>query len=89
MKCINEGKRMMRLGDDVDKTPATVTKYKSKSKSSYCIDLNQHQDSLSKSKIQQAISTIVEDSLKLKNQEEEKNQHRSVVENKVDLIGGA
>lgn len=79
----------MRLGDDVDKTPATVTKYKSKSKSSYSIDLNQHQDSLSKPKIQQAISTIVEDSLKLKNQEEEKNQHRSVVENKVDLIGGA
>lgn len=40
LNCISEGQKMMELGDDVDKTPASVTKYKSGKGSCYSLNLN-------------------------------------------------
>ena len=35
--CIKDANGMQKLADDIDKTPAQVTKFKSRSKSSYKI----------------------------------------------------
>ena len=40
LQCISEGNAMKKLGDDVDKTPASVTKYKSGSGWCYRVGLN-------------------------------------------------
>lgn len=55
MSKIKECSKMQKLDNDVDKTPASVTKFKSGGKGiCYHINLNQPKENLEKDKIQKA-----------------------------------
>ena len=56
---------MKKLDQDIDKTPASVTKYKSGGGKSYQVKLDQPSEDLSRHKLEGAIGEIVHESVEL------------------------
>ena len=60
---------MAKLGDDVDKTPASVTKYKSGKRSCFNINLDNNKKNLSKQNVNVVMTQLVKESCEIKNEE--------------------